>query len=565
MDRDMTDNLAGDMMPPPMEDSLGAIPEPPVPVSSDVPSFYDEDTVDLADNSGEKAIKDLETEKALLALCIGKKEGLDKVVLNRIVKDDFADPRHSLIFETISELYVENGKIDRFNICNALDSKGKLMAAGGNSYVFTVANTDGVMSNVDSYIQIVREKSRMRSFVNTLNDLTKKAMSGRNSVNDLVDSGVGKFTEMRENDEGTGFERLNSILKHNIEEIHNLSHNKDGIKAIKSGFRGLDSMLGGYRPGTLNIVAARPGMGKTALVINIAVNVATHTHHPVNIFSLEMSKSEIGNRILASRSNVTSKQLQRAKVTEAEEKDLMKSVRELSELPIYVDDTSTVTPGSMRSKCKELKNKGELGLVIVDYLQLMSYGERANSSRQQEVSDISRSLKVLAKELEVPVIALSQLSRGTEKRGEDHTPMLSDLRDSGAIEQDADSVLFIDRPDYYKKDAEDIKPIQDAKLIVAKNRHGETGTAPVKWYGAKTLFFEEDRRSDPRDPQATGTQSSMASAANYQYEAPEEFSAPAPEPEQPPFDMREDDIPQENPDNASFFEDSNTDLPEGFF
>ncbi|MCQ2532472.1 MAG: replicative DNA helicase [Saccharofermentans sp.] len=562
MERDLENNLVGDQMIPP-EMPVDNIPEPPVPGISSMPSSFDEDTVDLTDNSGEKAIKDLETEKALLALCIGKKEGLDKVVLNRIVKEDFADPRHSLIFETISELYVENGKIDRFNICNALESKGKLMAAGGNAYVFSVANTDGVMSNIDSYISIIREKSRMRSFVNTLSDLTKKAMSGRNSVNDLVDSGVGKFTEMRENDEGTGFEQLNSILRHNIEEIHNLSQNTGGIKAIKSGFRGLDNMLGGFRPGTLNIVAARPGMGKTALVINIAVNVASHRHYPVNIFSLEMSKSEIGNRILASRSNVSGKQLQRAKVSPDEEKELWKSVKELSDLPIFVDDTSTVTPGSMRSKCKELKNKGDLGLVIVDYLQLMSYGERANSSRQQEVSDISRSLKVLAKELEVPIIALSQLSRGTEKRGEDHTPMLSDLRDSGAIEQDADSVLFIDRPDYYKKDAEDIKPIQDAKLIVAKNRHGETGSAPVKWWGAKTLFFEEDRRYDPQDPQATGTQSKMSSSANYSYEAPDDGSN-TPPPEQPPFDMREDDIPPENPDNESFFEDSNSDFPEGF-
>lgn len=567
MERELTDNLApSDIPEAPVEiqDSI-PMPEPPVPqFQGDAMDIPKDDFVEFADNSGEKAIKDLDTERALLALCMNKKEGLDAVVLNRIVKEDFADPRHAIIFETISELYINGGKIDRFTLRSHLESKGKLNAAGDSSYLFNVANADGVMSNIDSYIQIIREKSRMRDFVNTLNSLTTKAMSGRSTVNDLVDAGVGKFTEMRGQDDGTGFEDIHSILRKNIEALHEASTNKDGQKAIKSGFRGLDSKLGGFRPGTLNIVAARPGMGKTALVINIAVNVAFARHYPVNIFSLEMSKSEIGNRILACRSNVTGKELQRAKVTAEQEKELWNTVKQLSDLPIYVDDASTVTPGSMRSKCKDLKAKGQLGLIIVDYLQLMSYGERANSSRQQEVSDISRSLKVLAKELEVPVIALSQLSRGSEKRGEDHTPMLSDLRDSGAIEQDADAVVFIDRADYYKKDEEAPKAIQDAKLIVAKNRHGETGNVPVKWWGARTLFFESDKRYDPQDPQATGTQSKMSSSANYSYESPEEQMAePAPA-EEPPFDMREDDIPPENPDNEEFFADSNAGFPDDF-
>lgn len=574
MDRELTDNLANPSVPvaeepipvPPVSDS--DIPEPPVPemAGDAMPSYYDEDGfVDISDNSGEKAIKDEETEKALLSLCIGKKEGLDKVVLNRIVKEDFADKRNSLIFETISDLYVNNGNIDRFNVRAHLENRGKLNAAGGSEYIFAVANTDGVMSNIDSYITIVREKSRMRALVNALEGLSKEALGGRRSVNDIVETGVGKLTEMRQNDEDQGFEQLNTILRRNIKEIHEKNNSTEGSKVVKSGFRLLDSMLGGFRPGTLNIVAARPGMGKTALVINIAVNVAYATRTPVNIFSLEMSKSEIGNRILASRSTVDGKRLQHAKVSKEEEKSLLNTVNELKDLPIFIDDTSSVTPVTMMSKVKELQSKGELGLIILDYLQLMSYGERANSSRQQEVSDISRSLKVLAKDMKVPIIALSQLSRGSEKRGEDHTPMLSDLRDSGAIEQDADAVIFIDRPDYYKKDTDEIKEIQDAKLIVAKNRHGETGSVPLKWWGARTLFFEEDRRYDPKDPQGNGSQSKQSSSANYVYESPEEQMAPPAAEPPPPFDMREDDVPPENPDNEAFFEDSNNELPDDFF
>ena len=227
-------------------------------------------------------------------------------------------------------------------------------------------------------------------------------------------------------------------------------------------------MLGGLRPGTLNIIAARPGMGKTALVINMATNIAQNYNKNVNIFSLEMSKSEIGNRIFASRTSTSAKTLQRAKIKREDELELGRAYKVLAPLPIYIDDNSNVNPVTMLAKCKELKAEGRLGLVILDYLQLMTMpGKGNNSSRQQEISDISRSLKIMAKELNVPVIALSQLSRGSEKR-DDHTPMLSDLRDSGAIEQDADSVLFIDRNDYYRK-GEEMKsePVTEAKIIIA--------------------------------------------------------------------------------------------------
>ena len=351
-------------------------------------------------------LHDVETEKALLSLCIRNKDTLDSAVGKRIVKENFSDKRNALIFEAITKLYMSNGAIDRFNVCEQLEKMGAINSAGGTEYVFAVANTASVASNADSYIESIREKSSMRQVINTLRDLEKKASSGTNEVNDIIDLAVSRLTPIRENNEGAGFEGLNDILRRNINGIHAISSGKERVNAVKTGFRGLDHMLGGFRPGTLNIIAARPGMGKTALVINIATNVAIHRNYNVNIFSLEMSKSEIGNRILASRAKVTAKELQKATLTPEKEQELAKVFGELAGLPIYIDDNSDVSPVTMLSRCKDLKAKGMLGLVIVDYLQLMTIPGRAGSSRQQEISDISRSLKILAKDMGVPVIAL---------------------------------------------------------------------------------------------------------------------------------------------------------------
>lgn len=512
---------------------------------------------------------DLETEKALLSLCIRKKDALDTTVNSGITKDSFSDKRNSLIFEAIAALYMNNGSIDRINIVDQLEHMGRINAAGGTEYVFAVADTTAVTSNIDSYIGIVREKQSKRTLLSTLEELRKRADGGTDTVDSVIDAGVARLTGMRETSDGTGFEPLQTILKRNLNEIHSIANGKERQTTILTGFRGLDMMLGGLKPGTLNIIAARPGVGKTSLVINIATNVAVHKNQNVDIFSLEMSKTEIGNRILASRADVTAKELARAKLSKEKELELARVYKDqLSDLPIYIDDTSAVSPMKMLSKCKELKSQARLGLVIIDYLQLMSGSDnKKNTNRQEEVSSISRELKLMAKDLQVPVIALAQLNRSSEKRnseqGRDTTPLLSDLRDSGSIEQDADAVIFIDR-DYYKK--EDVKPIVDARLIVAKNRHGETGIVKVKWWAAKTLFFEEDRRSDPVDPESgrsgssfTRTVSSDASASDYKFD-----DIP---PEAPPFDMEEPPMPDEayeNPENDEYFEDSSTDFPEGF-
>lgn len=556
----------------------------------------DRELTDNLVNSTAPAVNmiDHETEKALLAICLrGNNDALNTVLGKGITSHSFGDDRNMLIFEAISSIYLNNGDIDRFNVSSELERSGTINKAGGVQYVFDVADTAAIISNLNSYIETILEKHRLRQITKILDEMQRDAKSGRSAPNSIIDYGIDRFTGLREDPEGVGFESIGAILKNNLREMHDSMSGKNRDKTVKTGFRGLDYMLGGLKPGTLNILAARPGMGKTALVINIATNVASFKNNTyVDIFSLEMSKSEIGNRILASRTNVTTKEITRASITPEKEQELIRAYKDLAALNIEIDDNSSVTPALMMSKCKELKSKGKLGLIIVDYLQLMTGSdERKNSSRQQEISDISRSLKILAKEMNVPIIALSQLSRGAEQRGGDdgdHTPKLSDLRDSGAIEQDADSVWFIDRPDYYKKKDEELPQIQDARIIVAKNRHGETGVVKLKWWGAKTLFFEEDRKQDPIDPATTGASSAYtrtttpgASASDYQFgEAEEPTPPPVDDSMMPPSaeDMVPppmDDVPFDtntgsvedggnNSANDEFFENSSSDFPEGF-
>lgn len=549
----------------------------------------------LQDNlvSGAKANSlpsDVESEKAILSLCLKNTTVLNDIIGKRISKDDFFDIRNKLIYEAITDLYLSSENIDKFTVCDKLNTTGNLSRAGGNTYVMSLTDVFSQASNISNYISIVREKSILRQLSNSFNELNSMALSNAEASNDIVDLAVGRLTAMREAPDGIGFESLSIILQNNLNQIHAITSGKLEVDSIRTGFTGLDYMLGGLKPGALYVLAARPGMGKTSLAINMATNIAEFYHQNVDIFTLEMSKSEIGNKILASKSRTSSRDLQRAKISKEQELKLANVYNQLSGLPIYIDDNSNVNPVTMSSNCKKLKAEGRLGLVIVDYLQLMTMpGKGNNYSRQQEISDISRSLKLLAKDLQVPILALSQLSRGTEKR-EDKTPMLSDLRDSGAIEQDADVVLFIDRKDYYDKNsAENSSQLSgdecyDARIIVAKNRHGETGTVTVKWIPSRTLFVDEERTSDPvevRPKESAYTRKTTAGAAASDYKFDQEpedlpFSVEDEPPMPPePYEPNVPDMPEApiapdfedaapSQENDDFFgEDTNMDFPEG--
>ena len=520
----------------------------------------------------------LEAEKAVLALCMRNREALESSVIKALVSGDFLDPKHVVIYDAITSLYLDSKDVNRISVCDKLQTTGKIQAAGGDTYVYTVANYNCVMSAIDSYIDVVTQNSGSRKLQNTLTELTSLANSRKSSVNDIVDLGIEKLNLLKNKDESTGVEKLESILKRNLTELHKAAFEHGDNRIVKTGFTYLDNITGGFRPGTVNIIAARPGMGKTALVLNIATNVAGMYSKPVIIFSLEMSKTEIVNRILAAMSHTDFKAIQRASITREQEADLIDTMGRINSLPIYIDEKTDTNPMDIMSKCRELMSTvPNLALVIIDYIQIMKTPGNSYGSRQNEVADISRSLKLLAKELKIPVIALSQLNRGTETREEgEHIPGLADIKDSGAIEQDADTVIFIHRPAYYnkKKDQKDkTSKFEEAQLIVAKNRHGETDTAYVKWYGAKTLFIEPGKKDDPEDPMEsayTRTQSSDASSQDYNFDdVPPEQMYPEGRSSEP--DYAEDQGTDEdygangNEDNAAFFgADTNEDFSGDF-
>ncbi|MBR3532302.1 MAG: replicative DNA helicase [Clostridiales bacterium] len=513
-----------------------------------------------------------EAEKAVLCLCMRSKEALENSLVNSLVPGDFVDPRHAAIYGVILDMYLKNQTVNRVSVCERLrSSPDKALRSVSDEYVYAVANNNAVISALDSYVEVVSRNSQSRKLINVLNELQSIAAKREASVNDIADMGISKLNMLKVKDESEGFEDLKTILTRNFIELKEAAFGNGTHREVKTGFSYLDSVTGGFKPGTVNVIAARPGIGKTALALNIAVNVAEMYSKTVAIFSLEMSKSEMANRILASRSRTDYKAIERATITREEEDEISSVLERLSPLPIYIDEKTDTNPVDIRAKCQELMAKTTLSLVIIDYLQLMSFPGKGFGSRQNEVAEISRSLKVLAKDLQVPVIALSQLNRGVENRDEeDQVPRLADIRESGAIEQDADCVIFIHRPKAKSKgDGEGDEPktkIQDAQLIVAKNRHGETATCYVKWFGAKTLFFEPDRKDEPKDPKGGGssyTAKAPQDRASSDYHFDDEDVPPEPIDDYPePSDPDE----YENEQNSDFFaSDSHNDMPDGFY
>ncbi len=445
--------------------------------------------------SGKVPPQSIQAEQAVLCACLDSEDGMN-VALTTLQPQDFYHPGHRLIFTAILELAAERNAVDIITVSERLKRQGELDAVGGTAYVSQLSDLMIIRSNVAEYASIVRQKALLRKIIDNLDEVVKQSYDGDQEANNLVDIAIKRLSEIRENPVGRGFESINEILRRTLQEIMDVGRGKKERKVVRTGFPKLDQATGGLRPGSLVIVAARPAMGKSALVVNIATNTSIIYKTHVAFFSLEMSKEEIGNRILSSKAAVSTFKLQNASVTEDEWIEISKALTMISPAPFYIDDRSGINTVEMMAKCRQLKNENRLGLVVVDYMQLMSAaGGRGYGNRQQEISDISRSLKIMAKELEVPIIALSQLSRGAENRDE-HRPILSDLRDSGAIEQDADMVIFIYRPKYY--DPAVIKPeIEDAEIILAKNRQGPTKTVHMKWWPKRTLFFEDEEAGEP--------------------------------------------------------------------
>lgn len=532
-------------------------------------------------DQGSESKGEVEVEMALLALCMRKNSAILETVENRITEDDFTDPRNRTIFGVISDMFLDNAQIDRITVFSELERRGLADKAGGQRYVYRVGDQNAVQSALDGYILAVRERSDTNKLFKVMDKIKSKALSGDIRASEAVDLAVSEISVLKVAGETKGFEVLSDILKTTMTEITAELKDENVGGKIKLGYPRLDSMLGGLRPGSLNILAARPSMGKTALAINMAANVAAN-QNPVAIFSLEMSKQEIAKRLMStSMSKPVSEILYSHKMSDSDRNQITRAFSHLSSFPIYIDDCSDTNPSTMKSKLTQLFSTDQKPkLVIVDYLQLMTLsGKASGKSRNEEVTAISRSLKLLAKEFNIPIIALSQLSRGAAQR-DDHTPQLSDLRDSGAIEQDADTVMFIDRPDYYKKKDEegtaspeedephpinfkDGKEAKPAFIYLQKNRHGKTGRDSVWWIPSKTMFYEYNEKDPSEDSGSSYTRTVDGDTAsqNYNFDSVTTDEAPIPEPPMPD----NDDVPPERTDGGDdFFAQANDSFPDGF-
>ncbi len=431
---------------------------------------------------------DLDAEQAVIGSMLTDKDAVIDAV-EKLKADDFYRQDNKLIYEAAMNLYNRGEPIDIITVKAELISMGKFEVVGGLEYLAVLPDKVPTTANVGQYITIVEEKSILRNLIKTANELIELGYAETEEVESVVDQAEKKIFDIMQSRNQKGFSALKDILVESFAEIEKLYNQKEPITGVPTGFSDLDYKTAGLHNSDLVLVAARPAMGKSAFALNIATNAAVKSKVPVAIFNLEMSKSQLVSRILCSEAMVDSNKIRTGKIEEEDWTKLATALGPLSEAPIYIDDTPGITVAEIRAKCRKLKIEKNIGLIVIDYLQLIQGNSKRNSSREQEISEISRSLKILAKELDVPVIALSQLSRAAEQRA-DHRPMLSDLRESGAIEQDADIVMFLYRDDYYNPDSEK-KNI--AEVIMAKHRAGSTGTVELLWMGSYTKFANIER------------------------------------------------------------------------
>ena len=403
--------------------------------------------------------------------------------------EDFYREDNKIIYEAILNLYNRAEPVDIITLKTELQTMKQLEAVGGLEYIAELPDKVPTTANVEQYIKIVEEKSSLRALIKTANELITLGYDQTLEVEDILDSAEKRIFDVIQNRNQKGYTSIKDILVDSFTQLEQLYNQKQHITGVPTGFADLDYITAGLHPSDLVIVAARPAMGKSAFALNIATNAAVRANTPVAIFSLEMSKEQMTNRILCSEAMVDSNKVRTGKIEDDDWTKLAEASGTLSTSQIFIDDTPGISIMEIRAKCRKLKLEKNIGLVVIDYIQLVQASNKKNASREQEISEISRSLKILAKEIGVTVIALSQLSRSVEQRP-DHRPMLSDLRESGAIEQDADIVMFLYRDDYYNEDSEK-KNI--AEVILAKHRAGGTGTVELAWLGSYTKFANLDK------------------------------------------------------------------------
>lgn len=435
--------------------------------------------------------QNIEAEQAVLGAIFLEPSSLI-ITSEVLIPEDFYRSAHQKIFRVMLKLNDEGKAVDLITVTEDLAATKALEEVGGIMYLSELAGSVPTAANVEYYARIVEEKSLLRRLIRTATNIAQEGYSREDEVEDLLGEAEKSIMEVAQRKNGGSFENIKDVLVRTYDNIEVLANRKGDVTGIPTGFAELDRMTAGFQRNDLIIVAARPSVGKTAFALNIAQNVATKTDENVAIFSLEMGAEQLVMRMLCAEGNINAQNLRTGDLTDEDWRKLTMAMGSLSNAGIYIDDTPGIRIGEIRAKSRRLKQEHGLGMIMIDYLQLIQGNGRSGENRQQEVSEISRSLKALARELEVPVIALSQLSRGVESR-QDKRPMMSDIRESGSIEQDADIVAFLYRDDYYDKESENKNIIE---IIIAKQRNGPVGTVSLAFVKEYNKFVNLERRFD---------------------------------------------------------------------
>ena len=431
-----------------------------------------------------------EAEQSVIGSMIMDKDAI--ITASEIVTgEDFYEQRYSVLYDAMIELFNEGKPVDLITLSNKLKEKDVPPEICSLEFIRDLITAVPTSANVKHYASIVKEKSTLRQLIKVTEGITNQCYLDKDKVETILEETEKKVFDILQKRNTGDFVSIKDVVFHSLESIEAAAKNKGSVTGIATGFYDLDYKTAGLQPSDLILIAARPSMGKTAFALNIAEHVALRSNVTTAIFSLEMSKDQLVKRILSMHSKVDSQAIRSGDLSDEEWLKLVESARTIGNSNLIIDDTSSISVGELRSKCRKFKLEHNLGLVIIDYLQLMS-GSKKSESRQQEISEISRSLKALAREINAPVIALSQLSRAVEQRP-DKRPMLSDLRESGAIEQDADVVMFIYRDDYYNHDSEEAGI---SEIIIGKQRNGPTGTVKLAWLSQYTKFANLERQSN---------------------------------------------------------------------
>jgi len=434
----------------------------------------------------------VDLEEAVLGAIMLEKNAVNETI-DILKPDSFYKESHQKIFEAITDLFQNTEPIDILTVTKRLQKKGELDFVGGPFYITQLTNRVASAANIQYHARIIAQKYIQRELIRISSEIIRDSYDETIDVFDILDDAEQKLFEVAEGNIRKNYEKVDSVIHQAIEELEAKSENKDGVSGVASGFMSLDRLTGGWQKNDMIVIAGRPSMGKTALVLSMARNAAVTFGKGVAFFSLEMSSIQLVNRLISAESGIPGDKIMRGQLEEYEYSQIHSKIKELTEAPLYIDDTPALSIFEFRSKCRRLKQQHDIQLAVIDYLQLMS-GGTSKGNREQEISTISRSIKEVAKELSIPIIALSQLSRSVETRGGDKRPMLSDLRESGAIEQDADLVAFVYRPAYYGLLVdEENNNIEDlTEIIISKHRNGATGKINLRFINDYAKFVDYD-------------------------------------------------------------------------